>query len=205
MDINDNNTLPECVAECQGTWVECVKEALQMNSVPVAEFRGAVCDMLISGRGKNRNIFICDPANCGKTFLLKLLHTLFKTFWSPANDRFAWAACAQVDFFFLNDFWWHRELIPWEDMLLLLEGEAVHFPTPPNHFKENVCLTRDTPVFVTGKSFITFQGPYSTCDLVEDEMMTTLWKVFRFTWQIPIERQKDIPPCPKCFSDLVLA
>ena len=51
-----------------------------MNNVPVAEFGGAVCDLLTTDRGKIRNIFICSPANCGKAFFVKPLHTLFKTF-----------------------------------------------------------------------------------------------------------------------------
>ena len=156
MDTINNNGLRDCVSECQGTWMECAKEVLQMNNVPVAELGGAVCELLTSGRGKNRNIFICGPTNCGKTCTL---HTLFKTLCSSANDRFALAACTQANVIFLNDFRWHRELIPWEDMLLLLEGEPVHFPTPKNHFKEDVCLKRDTLVFATGKSRITFQGP----------------------------------------------
>ena len=149
MDIINNNPLRECVSECQDTWIECAKEVLQMNNVPVAEFGGAVCELLTSGRGKQRNIFICGPANCGKTFLLKPLHTLFKTFCSPANDGFAWAACAQADVIFLNNFRWHRELIPWEDMLLLREGEPVHFPTPKNHFIFPSSLSRDHTTHVT--------------------------------------------------------
>ena len=73
------------------------------------------------------------------------------------------------------------------------------------NFKEDVCLTRDTPLFATGKSLITFQGTCNTCDPVKDEMMAAGQKVFKFTQQIPIEHQKDIPPCPKWFADLVLA
>ena len=72
--------------------------------------------------------------------------------------------------------------------MLLLEGEPVHFSTPKNHFKEGLCFTRDTRVFVIRKSLITFQGPYNTRDLVEDEMMATRRKVFKCTRQIPIER-----------------
>ena len=75
----------------------------------------------------------------------------------------------------------------------MLKGEPVHFPTPKNHFREDVCLTRVTPVFATGKSLIAFQGPYNKRDLVEDEMMATRWIVFKFTQQIPIEHQKYIP------------
>ena len=117
IDIINNNALREYAPERQGTWIECAKEVPQMSNVPMAEFGDAMCDLLTLGRG---NIFICSPVNCGKTFLLKPLHTLFKTFCNPANNRFAWAACAQGDVIFLNNFWWHRELIPSEDMLSLI-------------------------------------------------------------------------------------
>ena len=143
MDIINNNALRECVPECQGTWIECVKEVLQIKNVPVAEFGGAVCDLFTTGRGKNRNIFICSPANCGKTFFLKLLHTLSKTFCSPANHRFAWAACAQADVF-LNKFRWHIELIHWENVLLLLKGEPVYFPTPKS-ISRRMCASQEIP------------------------------------------------------------
>ena len=69
MDIINNNGLRDCVSECQGTWMECAKEVLQMNNVPVAELGGAVCELLASGRGKNRNIFICGPPTVAKLAL----------------------------------------------------------------------------------------------------------------------------------------
>ena len=89
-------------------------------------------------------------------------------------------------------------------MLLLREGEPVHLWTPKNHFKADVCLTRDSLVFGTGKTLITFQQPDNTRDPVEDETMAACWKVFKFTQQIPLKCQKGITPCQKCFSDLVL-
>ena len=63
MDIINNNALREYVPECQGIWIKYTNEVLQTNNVPVAEFGGAVCDLSTSGRRKNRNIFIYDPAN----------------------------------------------------------------------------------------------------------------------------------------------
>jgi hypothetical protein len=45
-------------------------------------------------------------------------------------------------------------MIPWRDLLLLLEGQPVHFPTPKNHYKDDIYLTRDTPIFATGKKLL---------------------------------------------------
>ena len=77
IDMINNNTLRECAPECQGTYIECAKEVVQINNVPMAEFGDAVCDLLTFGRG---NILICGPVNCGKTFLLKPLPTFSKHF-----------------------------------------------------------------------------------------------------------------------------
>ena len=37
----------------------------------------------------------------------------------------------------------------------------------------------------------------------ETEMMSVRWRVFEFSRKIPQEEQKDLPPCPRCFSELV--
>ena len=43
-------------------------------------------------------------------------------------------------------------MIPWHNLLLLLEGEAVHFSVPKTHFAEDILLDSDTPVVATSKS-----------------------------------------------------
>ena len=47
----------------------------------------SLVDLLTKGRGKHRNIMIVGPANCGKTFILKPLTVLFKTFVNLASGR----------------------------------------------------------------------------------------------------------------------
>ena len=56
----------------------------------------------------------------------------------------------------------------------------------------------------TGKARIEFQGRYNTTDHVENDMMAARWRVFDFFYQIPAAEQKEVPPCPKCFSKLIL-
>ena len=195
----------QCAPECEGVWLQCAREVLQNNGVQPSEFGKAVRDLLNNGRGKYRNIFICGPTNCGKTFLLRPLQLIFKTFSNPARDKYAFVGAVDSDIIFLNDFRWDREMISWADLLLLLEGQPVHFATPKNHFKEDACLLRDTPIFATGKSPKTYRGPYNARDEFEDEMMASRWKLFTFKHQIPVNEQKDLPVCPKCFATLVLS
>ena len=76
--------------------------------------------------------------------------------------------------YFLNDFRWSPAVIQWHDFLLMLEGQLVHLPTP------------------------------KSIDEKETEMMAVRWRSFRFHAQIPQEKQKQIPPCGKCFALLIL-
>ena len=75
---------------CNGQWRECAEEILQKNEIPANVFPKAVMTLLQEGRGKYRNILITGPANCGKTFILNPLNTLYKTFSNPATGSFAW-------------------------------------------------------------------------------------------------------------------
>ena len=141
----------QCVAGCKGAWLECANEILKINSIDKAKFLQAVVDLLTMGRGKHRNLMIVGPANCGKTFILKPLTVIFKTFVNPASGTFAWVGVEDAECIFLNDFRWSPTLTPWYDLLLMLEGEIVHLPAPKTHFTRDMELVKDTPVFCTSK------------------------------------------------------
>ena len=64
---------------CEGQWLSCALEILHNNDVERAVFSDAIIKLLIMGRGKDRNIYICGPANCGKTFLLDPLHIIYNS------------------------------------------------------------------------------------------------------------------------------
>ena len=38
----------------------------------------------------------------------------------------------------------------------------------------------------------------------ETSMMAVRWNHFKFTSQIPMEKQRQIPPCGRCFAALLL-
>ena len=193
----------ECVIGCNGQWFECADEVLRKNKIHPYIFAAAARDLLEKGRGKYRNLMIVGPANCAKTFLLAPIQNLFKTFSNPANDKYAWIGAEKSECIFLNDFRWSSDLIAWKDLLLLLEGQKVHLPSPKNHYATDICIENDTPIFATGKSRITYVGRYQTTDEMETEMMSVRWNVFDFKYQIPQNEQKNVPPCGKCFAKLV--
>ena len=89
-------------------------------------------------------------------------------------------------------------------MLLLLEGDTVKLPAPKNQFASDVVIQKDTPIFATSKSRITYVGKFNSTDQRETEMMSIRWKVIEFKHQITECEQKRVPPCARYFSELTL-
>ena len=179
-----------CVDGCQGKWLETAEQVLQRNGISREEFSEAVRNLLQQDRGKYRNVFLKGPANCGKTFLLNPLNTVFKTFTNPATTTFAWLGVETAEVISLNDFRWCSQIILWHNLLLLLEGQKVHLPAPKTHFSQDIEFTRDTPMFCTSKEELSFVRG-RVLDERESQMMRVRWKVFAL--QSPIPRATNYP------------
>ena len=111
-------------------------------------------DALKRGRGKYRNVYINGPANCGKTFLLSSLKLIFECFVNPASGTYAWLGIENAGVVWLNDFRWKPSLIPWCELLQVLEvaglrGLMVHFPAPKDVMTKDIILDKNTPFFAT--------------------------------------------------------
>ena len=165
----------DAMCTCEGEWLACATEVLALNRIERNSFCGAVRNSLVHGRGKYRNVMLVGPTNCAKTFMFKPLVNILKehVFENPANDKFAWVGAGEAKVIMLNDFRWHKECIFWKDLLLLLEGETVKLPAPKNLYAQDVCISGDVAIFATGKSPITYKGPYNAVDRVEDDMMAS--------------------------------
>ena len=158
----------------------------------------------MKGRGKWRNLMIAGPANCGKTFLLLPLTTIFKTFSNPATTTFAWIGVQDSGIIFLNDFCWSSEIIAWKDLLLLLDGQIVRFAAPKSQFARDIVLEKNTPAVAMSIAPIMHTGRCtSTSSRMEDDMMDSRWRVFEPRHQIPQSEQKEIPLFGRCFPELV--
>ena len=59
------------------------------------------------------------------------------------NDKFRWVGAEKATLILLQGYRWAKESIPWKDLLLLLEGEAVKLPAPKNLFAEAVVICTD--------------------------------------------------------------
>ena len=198
-DVAENQE--NCI--CSGQWLDCALEILLKNGIDITCFATSVYQLLLNGRGKYRNLMICGPANCGKTFMFQALTTIYNTFTNPATGTFAWVGAEVVEVIFLNDFRWSPKIIPWHDMLLLLEGQPVHLPAPKTHFEHDITFDKQTPIFCTAKQPLVYISG-GAVDERETEMMSVRWKMFSFSHQIPHDKQKDVKPCGYCFAHLVL-
>jgi len=131
---------PVVSEKCEWQWLRAAKEVLVTNGINSYVFASALRELLLKGRGKYRNIRLVGPANCGKTFLLNPLNKLYETFTNPVTTSYVWVDSEKAEVFFLNDFRWSAELISWKELLLLLEGQTVHFPALKSHFVKDICL-----------------------------------------------------------------
>ena len=48
----------DCVEGCSGQWLQCAKEVLLLNGIDTLQSVTSIKDLLINGRGKNRNFMI---------------------------------------------------------------------------------------------------------------------------------------------------
>ena len=180
---------------CDGQWRLCVQEILEENDIGVELFRTAVNELL----GKNRNLLLTGPTNCGKSFLLNPLKVIYRTFCNPATGTFAWVGVENAECILLNDFRWSAQTIPWHDLLLMLEGDVVHLPTPKTHYSTD----KDTPIFATGKGPLIYVKN-GVIDQQEMDMMSSRWRILKLHCQIRRKAQCKILPCQRCFCELIV-
>ena len=204
MEVIRRAATDQCIAGCNQQWLACALEVLANNRVNPEEFAFAIRDLLTNGRGKRRNILLIGKSNCAKTFLLDPIRDLFNTYTNAGNNKYTWQDAADCSVMFLNDFRWSPEIISWADLLLLLEGHPVRFPTPKNHCARDILFTKDAPVFATSEGEIKFSGSYGRSNDQENEMMRVRWKIYKLFYQIPDEEIITMKKCPRCFANLVL-
>lgn len=206
MEIIHEFSNKTCVENCNGDWLTCAREVLRNNNINIYVFSDALRQAIEKGRQKNVNILLVGPTNCGKSFLLNPVEHIFKCFVNPATGKYAWVGLDECELAYLNDFRWSQELIAWNDFLLLLEGQTVHLPRPKNQFASDMIIPKENtiPFLATSKAPIEYYGKYNARDDKETDMMSSRWRTFVFTQQIPSARMRVMPACAHCFSTLVL-
>ena len=72
-------------------------------------------------------------------------YKIFNTFSNQANDTYTWLDAEKAEIIFLNDFRLSQEMIPLKELLIILEGQAVHLLSPKNHYSNDIWIDKDTP------------------------------------------------------------
>lgn len=192
----------ECECLNHEQWLASAVEVLNRNNINIGDFCTVVYTALLKGRGKQQNVAVVGPSNCGKTFLLTPLTQIFQAFVNPASGTFSWVGAESAEIVFLNDFRWSDKIIPWADLLNLLEGAPIHISAPKTHFAEDILWSKDTPIFSTSASIIRkYEG--GRVDEIESEMMANRWAVFNLKNPFDKSEIKPIKACKRCFYELI--
>ena len=91
MEVIYNCTMGKCIPRCNGMWLECANQVLSQNN-----YRKIMFARLILQK-------VCKTC-CAKTFLLKPLSLMDKTFNKPANEKYAFGRTVDAEIIFLNNF-----------------------------------------------------------------------------------------------------
>lgn len=79
-----------CVAGCDGRWALYAADIFEQSGYTVLEGATAFRRAIEHGRKKENNVILIGERDCGKTFLVDPLESIFRTFSSPTKGRFSW-------------------------------------------------------------------------------------------------------------------
>ena len=161
MDITHEVSLGWCVQVCHGSWLKYAEEIMKNNKLHPVVFGTAVKELITLECGKYRNIIIVGPSNCGKTFLLKLLESVFKNIFQNQLQ----INMLGLELTMLRSFFW----IISHGLLRWLSGKVCCYYLKVTRWGYQrlkiifhvISKKRDSPVFVTSKCEITLLGKYS--------------------------------------------
>ena len=203
LQILEESLRKPCISGCASRWLTRAQDTLLKNDIDINLFTTAVKSALVQGSGKHRNVMLVGTSNCGKTFLLKPLKKNFNCFVTPTKGTFNWVGAENSECVFLNDFRWNEKVIPWSNLLNLLEEEPIQVPVPKTHYAENPMWTKDTPIFAMSKTKIR-KYECGQVDEVETEMMGSRRRAFVFRHKFDVNTKVDLELCPRCFAELIL-
>ena len=66
IDTVKTHLTSDCFEGFSGQWLQRAKEVLLLNGIDTFQFVNSIKDLLIHGRGKNRNLRITGPSSCEK-------------------------------------------------------------------------------------------------------------------------------------------
>ena len=195
---------------CDGKWLRSAIQILQRNNISCEEWQLRIRNCLQYGRNKMNNVFLLGERNCGKSFLLRPLTLIYQTFCNPASGSFNWVGAQDKEVILLNDFRYPHidkgadKILPWQDLLNLMDVDKLFIQAPKSFFAENIEWTKRQPILGNGPYKIRYMRAGEE-NLTETRQMDA--RVFYFHLKYPIpdeELDHSILACTRCFAHLVL-
>ncbi len=195
-------TKGKCTCETTGYCHTLMKDVLARNGLD-GKFQRTVIANLRAGRQKKRNLCIVGGTNMAKSFLLKPLTLIFKTYTRPDGGSYQLEDLLGKELVFLNDFEYDDETkrwMTWQFFKNFLEGERVVVGRPKNR-GGNTKFTKDAPVFMTAPQEVTLmrgkkvdqyetrqmhariEHPVVTIQMHGDEKLQDITLLFRKDWR----------------------
>ena len=121
-----------CKCPQPGACYQLMKDTLTKNGID-GWFQKEVCDTLVAGRLKERNLCLLGGTNTGKSYLMKPLLQIYRTYVRPDGGTHQLEELLGKELVFLNDFEYDaasKDWMPWAYLKDFLEGSPVKVAVP---------------------------------------------------------------------------
>lgn len=193
-----------CTCSPPGFCFSLLKDILHKNNMD-GEFQKEVCDTLEAGRLKERNLCLLGSTNMAKSFLLKPLPLIYRTYTRPDGGSYQLEQLLGKELVFLNDFEYDEDAKKWCNwgyFKTFLEGGPLTVACPKNR-GGNQEFKSDAPVFLTASQEVSlWRG--KKVDEYETEQMRSRIKYRKLTHEFKKEDRREAIPCAHCGARVYL-
>ena len=188
----------QCTCPTRGLCYDLIKDCLRKNKID-GEFQRLVVGALQVGRKKERNICVIGSANMAKSYLLKPLCAIYRTYTRPDGGSYQLERLLGKELVFLNDFEYDDDAKKWMNWGYLknfLEGMKVDVALPKNK-GSNTEFKSDAPVFMTAPQEVSlYRG--KQLDTHETRQMAARIKYVRLSHVYDGSDRKEAESCGHC-------
>ena len=128
MEVLRRAETSKCIGGHEGDLWNLENDNLNKNNVNRVYFSGAIIAAL------------AGITSCGKTLIVKDACQIFETLSNPSTKSLALVGMEETVIVFLNDCCWCEKFTAWQDLLKLLEGDALHIAAPKIHFLKDLIM-----------------------------------------------------------------
>jgi hypothetical protein len=190
-----------------GLWHKLAKDMLQKNELD-GPFQNALYRTLHLGRAKKTNLFLVGGSDCGKSFVLKPLSLIFRTYTKPDSGSYQLSSIVNKELVFLNDFEFDADVgktfMSWQYLKNFFEDSSSLTVGRPKNKGDNVEWTSDAPVVGTAPQKIALYRNGKQRDDGECKQMDNRVS-YLFCHHVFAEVDiKKCKPCGKCGAKLYL-